>query len=50
MAINWNEAFNRLRRNFGGLKLPTTLGIVQVWLDKQTSDNCKSSLWFGLDK
>jgi len=28
----------------------TTLGFVQVWLDKQTSANCKSRLWFGLDK
>ncbi len=28
----------------------TTLGFVQVWLDKQTSANCKSGLWFGLDK
>ena len=30
--------------------LHTTLGFVQVWLDKQTSANCKSKLWFGLDK
>ena len=27
-----------------------TWGFVQVWLDKQTSANCKSKLWFGLDK
>ena len=27
-----------------------TLGFVQVWLDKLTSTNCKSKLWFGLDK
>jgi hypothetical protein len=25
-------------------------GFVQVWHDKQTSANCKSKLWFGLDK
>jgi len=30
--------------------MPTTLCFVQVWLDKQTSANCKSRLWFGLDK
>jgi hypothetical protein len=28
----------------------TTLSFVQVWLDKQTSANCKFRLWFGLDK
>jgi hypothetical protein len=32
------------------IKLPTTLGFMQVGLDQQTSTNCKSKLWFGLDK
>ncbi len=31
------------------MALPLTLGFVQVWLDKLTSANCKSNLWFGLD-
>jgi hypothetical protein len=30
--------------------MPLTLGFVQVWLDKQTSANYKSGLWFGLNK
>jgi hypothetical protein len=30
--------------------MPTTWGFVQVWLDKQTSANCKSKLRFALDK
>ena len=29
---------------------PLTLGFMQVGLDQQTSANCKSKLWFGLDK
>jgi hypothetical protein len=34
----------------GQKRLPTTLGFLQVGLDKQTSSNCKSGHWFGLDK
>jgi hypothetical protein len=28
----------------------TTLGFMQVGHDQQTSANCKSKLWFGLDE
>jgi hypothetical protein len=32
------------------IKLQATLGFMQVGLDQQTSTNCKSKLWFGLDE
>ena len=30
--------------------MQVTLGFMQVGHDQQTSTNCKSKLWFGLDK
>jgi len=32
------------------MSMQPTLGFAQVWLDKQTSANCKAKLQFGLDK
>ena len=37
-------------KNKAGEKQPLTLGFMQVGLDQQTSANCKSKLWFGLDE
>jgi hypothetical protein len=39
-----------LDRKTKEIKLPPTLGFMQVGHDKQTSANCKSKLWFGPDK